>query len=271
MNKFILFKYNEKAFPPIDDYKIDGILSLDTALEPVLCSVDQLDYYIERAKKFRHYPSEHDLTEDESAAVYLYTNDWGDQSLHRVLNQALQSDDRRILTPWLGFLKLFNNALEKLPTVKDTIWRGLSNNIAKQLKENDEVVCWGVTSCSTSADIICNILDQNSVLCSIKPLNGKYIHGYTPFSNDHEVLLFPGTRFRVKIQESSNEIDKPVICLEEIKDINEDQTPSNDVTMKSLHESDNEEDTGEFLTVQMIFSYTFKSLTNVIFIIITIL
>ena len=38
-----------------------------------------------------HYPSEQGLTLDEAAAVYLYTMEWGDSSLHRVMNAALRS------------------------------------------------------------------------------------------------------------------------------------------------------------------------------------
>jgi hypothetical protein len=104
-----------------------------------------------------------------------------------------------------------------------------------------------------SADIIRSSLDENSVLCSIKPLNGKNIHGYTPYDNDYEVLLFPGTRLLVKSKQSNNGIDKPLIYLEEISDISEERTPPNDVTMTSPHESTNEEDIGEFVTILMIF------------------
>jgi len=254
MKRFIQFEYNEKALPPIDDYENDEALSLDTVLKPILSHFDQLDQFIKKAKEFCYHPSEHGLTEDESAAVYLYTDDCNGQSLHYVLNQALQSEDRAMIKSWLGFLKLFNGALEKLPTVKDTIWRGLPNDIAKQLKENEEVVCWGVTSCSTSADIINSIVDQNSILCSIESLNGKNIHKYTPFANDYEVLLLPGTRLRVKSNELNHGTDKPVIYLEEISDVSAEQLSSIDVTMTSVDESANEENIRKFLTILMIFS-----------------
>jgi hypothetical protein len=251
MNRFVRFDYNEHALPSIDDYKNDGILSLDLTLESVLSQVDQLDHYIDKAKKLRHHPSEHDLTEDESAAVYLYTDDWNDRSLNRILNQALQSSDRAMLKPWLDFLKLFNHALEKLPIVKDTIWRRLPIDTAKQLKDNEEIVCWGVTSSSTSADIMNNMLHQNSILCSIKPLNGKKVHGYTPYDSDQEVLLLPGTRLLVRSNELNHGMEKPVIYLDEISEASAEEILPSDVTMISPQESVNEDEIGECLTTLM--------------------
>jgi hypothetical protein len=37
----------------------------------------------------------------------------GDQTLYRVLNQALRSEDREVLKVWFPYLKLFDTALEK--------------------------------------------------------------------------------------------------------------------------------------------------------------
>jgi hypothetical protein len=253
MNRFVQFEYNNQSFSSIDESKSDEILPFETALEPVLPSVNQLDDHVKRAKKFRHHSSDHDLTEDQSAAVYLYTDKYDGQGLPDVLNQALQSGDQYRIEPWLGFLKLFKSALNKLPTVNKTIWRGLPSDIVEKLKENDEFVCWGITSCSMSSDIIKHFLTGSSVLCSIEPLNGKDVRGYTSLEGDEEVLLLPGTRLRVKSKESNNETNRSVVCLEEISDTTEDPTTSTDVTMTSANVSVNEEDIGKFLTILTIF------------------
>jgi hypothetical protein len=247
MNRFIQIEYTNKDFVVIDDYKNQPDSSLDSALKPVSLYVDQLDYYIKKAKKFRHFPSEHHVTEDESAAIYLYMDDWGHQSLHRVLNQILQSNDRTKVKPWLGFLKIFNTALEKLPNVKDTIWRGLPVDLTEKLQENEELILCSLTSCSLSADVIKSCLSSNSVLCCIDPLYGKDVCHYTPHANDQEVLLRPGTRLRVKSKGLNNREHKFDISFEEISEISDENEPSDaDAPMLSA----NGEDTSEFLANQ---------------------
>jgi hypothetical protein len=244
MNRFIQFECIDKDFAAIADLKNQPDSSLDSALKSVSSYVDQMDHYVKKAKKYRHFPSEHDLTEDESVAIYLYANDWGDQSLHRVLNQILQSDDRTKVTPWLGFLKIFNTALKKLPNVKDTIWRGLPIDTAVKLKENEQLILCSVTSCSLSADVIKCCLNSSSVLCSIDPLCGKDVCRYTPHVNDQEVLLRPGTRLRVKSKGSNNREHEFDISFEEISEISDENVPSDaDAPMLSVKE----EDTSEFL------------------------
>jgi hypothetical protein len=242
MSRFIRFEYTGKAFQSIDDYKNHPVLPLSSALTPVLSHVDHLDYFIKKAKKYCHYPSEYDLNKDESAAVYLYTDDWGDQSLNRILNRTLQSDDRTTLTPWLGFLKLFFNALEKLPTIKGTIWRGLPIDVTEKLKENQELVLSGITSCSSAVSIITHFLKNNSVLCSIESLDGKDVGDYTPYNNDDEVILLPGTRLHVTSMKSNTEKTEVAICFEEISRIDFDQLALDDSEIHDGSKSIQEED-----------------------------
>lgn len=239
MNRFIEFEYKNKAFPLDIDSQAASDLSLDETLQSVVSQFDQLGSFIERAKKLHSHPAEQNLTDDELAAIYLYTDNCEGQSLHEALNRALQSGDPALIKPWLKFLKLFYNALDKVPSIKNTVWRGLPINLAEQLKDNEEIVCCGFTSCSTSADVIKAILDQNSVLCSVKPLDGKSIHGYSSLNGDHEVVLLPNTRLIVKCKISDGKTGKSIVYLEEISDITDDQ-------MASAHESVYDQETGEF-------------------------
>ncbi|CAF5100969.1 unnamed protein product, partial [Rotaria sp. Silwood1] len=55
--------------------------------------------------------------------------EWGDTSLYRVLNRALRSENRQALKVWFSYLKLFDIALDKLPTVKEPVWRGVRLDI----------------------------------------------------------------------------------------------------------------------------------------------
>ena len=245
MNRFIDFKYETKPFPVDVNTQTNQSLSLDEALEPILSQFDQLKPFIEKAKKLHRRPAEGNLTEHESAAIYLYTDNCEGQSLHNALNLALQSGSEESIKPWLKFMKLLYDALEKLPSVKCTVWRGLPTNLIKRLNENNEVVCWGFTSCSTSVDIIKSISEQNVVLCSIEPLNGKNIHEYSALEGDHETLFLPNTRLLVKRKGLNAGPDTPRLSFEEISNIIEEPTSPMDVPMESPSGSTHEEEIGD--------------------------
>jgi len=49
----------------------------------------------------------------------------GPWSLYRVLNKTLRSEDKEILKPWFPFIRLFVNALNKLPLFKGNAWRSI--------------------------------------------------------------------------------------------------------------------------------------------------
>ncbi|CAF0811898.1 unnamed protein product [Adineta steineri] len=95
------------------------LVSIEKALEPLKSNINELSHYIKTAKQHCRFPSEHGLTHDESAAIYIYTMEWDNTSLYRLLNQALRSENRQALQIWFPDLKLFESALDKLPTVKD--------------------------------------------------------------------------------------------------------------------------------------------------------
>lgn len=235
MNRFIEFNYHDEASPAIDEYETKETVSIDTMLEPFLASTDQLEDHLKKAKFLPNMNTQHGLNEDQIAAVYLYADDWSENSLHRQLNQALQSGNKETIKPWLGFLKLLNSALEKLPTVKGTIYRGLPKNIETQLKDKSEIVLWQYVSCSTSSGIINSILDENSIVCSIESLSAKNITGYTPYSADFEVLLLPGTFLHIK---STN-------CFEEINVVNDTEMTS----LQETCETENDDKTNKSVII----------------------
>jgi len=141
MNRYSDIECSYKRLPPVYGYHSEKIVTIDEALRSIQYQIDNLSYYIKIAKNHCHYPSEHGLSKDQSAAIYIYTMEWGDQTLYRVLNQALRSENRQLLKIWFPYLKLFNTALEKLPTVKEVVWRGVSLDIGKHFTEN-KLVTW---------------------------------------------------------------------------------------------------------------------------------
>lgn len=196
-----------KRLPPVYGYRSENLVSLEEALKPIEPQIEELAFYIETAKKHCHFPSEHGLTQDQSAAIYIYTMEWGDTTLYRVFNAALRSENRKDLKIWFKYMKLFDSALNKLPVAREVIWRGVPLDIGKNYSENQIVTWWSVNSCSSSVDIIKDFLhdEKNSTLFLIEAINGVKISGYTEFETENEVILRIGTDFRVK----SNALDHP--------------------------------------------------------------
>ncbi|CAF3852080.1 unnamed protein product [Adineta steineri] len=227
MNRFGDIDFSFKRLPPVYGYRSEKLVSIEKALEPIESQIDELSYYIKIAKQYCHFPSEHGLTKDQSAAVYIYTMEWGETTLYRVLNIALRSENRQALKIWFPYLKLFDTALDKLPTVKKILWRGVPLDIGKNYTKNQLVTWWSVNSCSSSANVIKNFLenDKNSTLFVIEGINGKKISGYTEYENEDEIILRMGTRFRVKCDALEQSNGSHIVHLVEIDDDNNDNEP----------------------------------------------
>jgi hypothetical protein len=229
MNRFGDIDASNKRLPPVYGYRSEKLVPIEKALEPILPHIDELPYYIKIAKTHCHFPSEHGLTQDQSAAVYIYTMEWGDTTLYRVLNKALRSENRQALKIWFPYMKLFDTALDKLPTVKEAVWRGVPIDIGKNFIKNQIVTWWSVNSCSSSSKVIKNFLGDNkkATLFLIEAINGKKVSGYTEFENEDEVILRMGSAFRVKSDPLDQSNGSYVVHLIEIDDNNGPSLASN--------------------------------------------
>jgi hypothetical protein len=228
MNRYSDLSLQNEKFEIVRGYQNEKLVALEEALAPMCSRINGLSQYIKLALNECHRSSKHGLTRDESAAVYLYTLEWGDQSLYRVLNQALRSDDPDKVKEWFPFLKLFNSAISKLPTVSECVWRGVPDDISRNLKK-DQIVTWSsINSCSTSIDVIKDFLSsksrswkdiftrKHSKLVMIEIYNGKSLTGYTRFPGENEVVLAPGTKLRVVSDALHHDGGLHVIHLKEI-------------------------------------------------------
>ncbi|CAF0744039.1 unnamed protein product [Adineta steineri] len=198
MHRFTDIESTSKRLPPVYGYLADQLLPLKEAIKPILSQIDQLEDFSTLARNKCHFPSEHGLTRDESAAIYLYTMEWGGNSFYQVINRALRAEDRSSLEPWFAYLKLFDSAVQKLPTLRKNLWRGVPEDITRLFKKGDEFIWWTISSCSTSLSTIQHFLGSKSTVFLIEAINGKDISKYTNFPAETEVVLCPGTRLRVK-------------------------------------------------------------------------
>jgi hypothetical protein len=225
-NRFGDIDTSFKRLPPLYGYRSEKIVSLEKALEPIESEIDELPYYVKIAKNHCHYPSEHGLSKDQSAAVYIYTMEWGETTLYRVLNKALRSENRQAVKIWFPYLKLFDTALDRLPTVKEVLWRGVPLNIGKKFTQNQMLTWWSISSCSSVVNVIKNFLENesNSTLFLIEAVNGKKVSGYTEYENEDEVILRMGTRFRVKCDALAQSNGSHIVHLIEIDNTAGDQS-----------------------------------------------
>ncbi|CAF5079723.1 unnamed protein product [Rotaria magnacalcarata] len=200
MNRFTEFELENHELKPIAGYWAYDLLSLEESLEGFLPKINELKRTIKEAKKYCTQPSPHNLTRDESAALFLYTMEAGDHSFYRLLNQVLRKENRNEVIPWFSYLKLFDTALRKLPKVKGNIWRAVAGNVTSGYTVNKTVTWWTVSSCSTSADVVKAFLkpDQEATLFMIEAVAGRNLAGYTMYPDEHEVILEFGTQLLVK-------------------------------------------------------------------------
>lgn len=186
---------------PMDGFTDEPLLPLEEALKPFNGKINQLSKFIKEAKTKCHYPSEHNLTLDESAAIYIYTMKWN-KCLYDHLHSALNSNNRLTLQPWFKYLKLLKTALNKLPIAKSEIWQGapFDEQIKEQLNSKLPVLYTTLCSCSPSVNDVTSYLQKtnakNIILVGYQSINGKVITGYTA-NNFPEAIIWPGIKLEV--------------------------------------------------------------------------
>jgi hypothetical protein len=193
-NGFILSsKTTDENHSPIFGYQDLSVTTLEEAVKSIVVYVPGLDVYADNAKKSCRKNTE--LTPDESAAIYLYTMQ---TPFHSKLNDRLRAENRDKLIPWFAFLKLFINALGKLPSLATTVWRGVVSDIHFDFASDPVQTWWTVNSCSKDLKVIEFYLDGKGTVFAIEAIHGKDIAKYSAIPGDQEVVLMPGTHLHLK-------------------------------------------------------------------------
>ncbi len=122
-------------------------------------------------------------------------------------------------------MPLYDTALSKLPTVTRNIWRGVLGDVCQDLKKNEELTWWNVSSCSLSVDVIKDYLssETHSTLFLIEAVHGKDISRYTNYPDEDEVLLAPGIQLRVIASATDLPGGLNVVHLAEVNDSDSDK------------------------------------------------
>lgn len=217
MHRFTNVDKTPTRLPPVYGFYNHPLLPLPEALAPILTRITGLDRFIRIAINECHFPSEHGLTRDESASIYIYTMEWGEQSVYRILNIELQISDRSVLAPWHGYLRLFDTALQKLPSLQTIMWRGINLDISENYKKGVETTWWNFSSCSTAMSAVKDFLGSTSTLMTIEAKNAKSITVYSNSPREQEVILPLGTRVWV-VSDTLKHSSMSFIHLQELSD-----------------------------------------------------
>jgi hypothetical protein len=206
---FLEFKAN---YSPIFGYEDSPLLTLEEAVKEISPPISGvMDYVATAKKKYNRHSTL--LTRDESAAIYLYSMSI---PFFSCLNVALRAEIRDELKPWFAFLKLFITALEKLPSMKCIVWRGVNYDSTLMFVDDDVHIWWGVNSCSMALNAVRPFLGETGTLFAIDAIHAKNISTFSANPDEEEVVLMPGTRVR-RIFESLNFGDRLfVLHLEQI-------------------------------------------------------
>ena len=143
-------------------------------------------------------PSSSPLSEDEIAAVVLYTM----PIVYQLLNAALRSGEENCIAPFRRFARLLLSALVKLPSYNGVVYRAINARLGNGEYTNGSEIMWGgLSSCSIDGSAVDEFLgDSNTyrTLFAIDVKDGKAICEYSAFEAEAEVLLPIGTRLVVK-------------------------------------------------------------------------
>ncbi|CAF1488753.1 unnamed protein product [Adineta ricciae] len=203
-------------------YATEPLLPLLEACRPLIGIIHDLSSYIETALNKTPQVPPDGLTINESAAIRLYTIQWDSphQSLHVMLNSALESGDRKNVQPYFKYLKLLLTALVKLPCVPpQTVWRGVNKNMSAQFSQNATITWWSFSSCASST---AELETKGSfsktgerTLVSIEIINGRRIRAHSYSDSQDEIILLPGTQMVVDSR-SQPSLDLHIIHLKQI-------------------------------------------------------
>jgi hypothetical protein len=165
-----------------------------TAVHKVL---KDIKYAVDAAQKFAKGISagaRDGLDEDEVAALYLYTTG---SSFYRQLNAALRDPDRSKATPYHLYLRLFLDALAKLPRCDAPLYRGVHADLTKQYPQGATITWWGVSSCTPKLSVAQGFLAGKGMLFEVTPKTAVSIMKFSAFKGEEEYVLAPGTQLTV--------------------------------------------------------------------------
>ncbi|CAF1643743.1 unnamed protein product, partial [Adineta ricciae] len=189
---------------PIGGYENMPLVSLEEAVKPLVPLLPAVQSHAYVAKQRCEHPTD-DLTSDESASIMLYTMSWvpEDKCLYVALNKTLRSSENRDqnLKPWYLYLRLFLNALYRLPPLRGIAYRGVKLNIKERYHKDKLIVWWAFSSTTITLDVLQSEqflgLTGERTIFNIEYESARDIRNHSFFPCEDELLLMAATQFKV--------------------------------------------------------------------------
>jgi len=211
-----------KSTTAVGDNPLDGLL--ERPLPPTLATAcaqgkvsnkGAIDTAVTRGTTFEAKqtgtPTKH-MDKERYASIVLYTGD----SIYRDLNQALRCEQQKV-PKWLGYLRLFFEAMRCMPRQASKLWRGIAADLYDEYEPGKEIIWWSVSSCTSDEMVARNFMNGVGSGASLIILDCKTAMDITPLSiyvSEKESLLAPGTKLKVIKREKKGKINE--IHVEEV-------------------------------------------------------
>jgi serine/threonine protein kinase len=163
---------------------------------------------------------QHGLTQMEAQTVSVYTTDARDhgglreQSIFFVYNAVTRSADVQDVEQWSVFSFLLCTALQKLPSVALTVFRGLDvplTQLSHQYAASSTV--WLTSVTSTTTDKAKTLLQfgtgasgRPGTLLQINAVDAKDISDFSQFKKENEYIIPPNSCHKVQVALSSAQV-----------------------------------------------------------------
>jgi serine/threonine protein kinase len=190
-------------------------------LAPILqAMVADAAQIVRSSAKVQQLMQQYQLSEMQAQAVSAYTTDARDhgglreQSIFFVYNSALRSADPQDVELWSVFSNLFCTALDKLPPVAKTVFRGLDvplTQLSHQYVAGGTI--WLTSIQSTTIDKTKTLLDfgkgasgRPGTLLQINAVDAKDISDFSKWKTENEYLIPPNSCHTVQVVLSSAQV-----------------------------------------------------------------
>ena len=202
-SRFTQFDDLKGRLAPVEGYEKMPLLSLEEAIKPLRLIVRWLEGQL---KTLMGYAEVKDgLTVDESASIFLYTYEYRGsekETFYALLNDLLREGNRQKLIPWFSYLRLFINALSKLPTEKKSmVYRGVKNKDVFLPGKGETMIWPAFSSCTTTIDVLQSekFLGKmgSRTLFVIEAQSGRSIQKHSFHTTEDEVLIPMNRPFQI--------------------------------------------------------------------------
>ena len=196
----------------------------NASLAPMLTAmVDAAAQFIGRSPKAQQIMQQHQLTATEAQTVAVYTMDarqhggLREQSIFYVYNAVLRMGEPQAVQQWCAFSYVFCSALDKLPSVQATVFRGLDlplTQLSHLYTKGSTIWLNALTSTTTDRSQTLVQFGQGAsgrpgTLMQIIAVDAKDIQAFSPYP-ESELVIPPNSCHSVETVLDSVQVKRPI-------------------------------------------------------------